>query len=698
MMSRYGWTLIVLIMLLCGFSAQTFDSWPTVLVLIALALLVVATRRVGGQPASTLFRRLLVMLLGTIVAVIVSSTRVTPYLRQDAVNFLSAGADLVCHAALTLILFVWSIRNASGHPIMLGFGLLVVLMCSIAGGGSQTINGQITVAFCTCVGYLFASQAILGPRFENKKSHTEPTDGARPSKLGWSRASFLLSTLTVSAILTCTGLLGQATGRSLGDIQKAVHASLKDSLDQAIDKFAISGTRYVYGATIGSVKKRIVDNTNEVALRVWADSTPGYLRGNVFDFYERRLWRTTSGRRYSGEWNSPLMRDTVLEPDQVGTSALKSSSQIELNRFYLRGEPRRKTTTSIEIRNIPLKGTTIFTPLSTEWIEGNSSSITLSHQQAVLHGVNVTAPYVLGIAREPASEKLEGLRKNALLFVSPTEKEVLDPIAKFICDGSETAPQKARQIEQFFHRNFSYSLEVPSAPLSQDPIIHFVENQYPAHCEYFASATCLLLRCVGVPTRYVTGYVVDEREPDDRYWIARNGSAHAWVEAYDADSQTWFSVESTPGRSYQSIGSTAPTDALVANQWEDDFVSDSNGSNWILAFIATIRTSDPIGFIFKLAQAPLFLLICFLFWRRYRYYQGASGSEVDRYSYKLLKRMDRRMKRVSLVREHAETMHQFADRMERRYVNEPKETQVWVQSTADWYRKFAEARYQGIRP
>jgi len=698
MLSRNGWILVVLILLLCGFSAQTFDSWPTVLVLIPLALLVVAAKKVSGQPAPTLLRRLLAVLFGMILVAIVSMTRIAPYLNKDSFNFLSVGADLICHAALSIILFVWSIRNAAGHPIMLSFGLLVVMTCSIAGGGSQTINGQLTVAFCACVGYVLASQAILGTRFENQESPTDPTQAARSSKLRWNRASFLLSTLTVSAILICTGLLGQATGRSIGDIQNAVHASLKDSLDQAIDQFAISGTRYVYGATIGSVRNRMNENPTEVALRVWADSPPGYLRGSVFDYYERRIWRTTSGRRYTGEWNSPSMRDKLLDPDGIGTSVLKSSSPIDLSRFYFHAERERTTTTSIEVRNVPLKGTTIFTPLSTEWIEASSSGITLTHQQTVLHGVNVTAPYVLGVSRSPALEILKRQRKQALLYVSPTDKEVLEPIAKYICDGSETAIQKATQIEQFFQRNFSYSIDVPSPPSSQDPIIHFVESQHPAHCEYFASATCLLLRCVGVPTRYVTGYVVDERDPDDRFWIARNKAAHAWVEAYDSDSRTWFSVESTPGRSYQSIGSAVSTDPLVSGQWEDNLDSNANGSNRILAFIAIIRTSDPIGFVFKLAQAPLFLIICILFWRRYRHYQGSAGNEIDRYSHKLLKRMDRKMKRVSLVRDNSETMHQFADRMERNYANEPNDSQAWVQSAADWYRKFAEARYQGIRP
>ena len=48
------------------------------------------------------------------------------------------------------------------------------------------------------------------------------------------------------------------------------------------------------------------------------------------------------------------------------------------------------------------------------------------------------------------------------------------------------------------------------------------------------------------PTRYVTGFYVTESDPiASNGWIARNKDAHAWVEAWDADKQTWRIVEST---------------------------------------------------------------------------------------------------------------------------------------------------------
>ena len=63
------------------------------------------------------------------------------------------------------------------------------------------------------------------------------------------------------------------------------------------------------------------------------------------------------------------------------------------------------------------------------------------------------------------------------------------------------------------------------------------------HCEYFATATALLLREAGVPTRYAIGYAVPE---DDRggTHLVRARHAHAWTLAY-ADG-AWRDVDTTP--------------------------------------------------------------------------------------------------------------------------------------------------------
>ena len=79
-----------------------------------------------------------------------------------------------------------------------------------------------------------------------------------------------------------------------------------------------------------------------------------------------------------------------------------------------------------------------------------------------------------------------------------------------------------------------------------DPVKFFLTERRRAHCELFASATVLLLRSAGVPARYVSGFICNEPHPSGKYFIARYGDAHAWVEAYDRQNRKWVIVDTTP--------------------------------------------------------------------------------------------------------------------------------------------------------
>ncbi|MGC6582685.1 MAG: transglutaminase-like domain-containing protein [Akkermansiaceae bacterium] len=82
-----------------------------------------------------------------------------------------------------------------------------------------------------------------------------------------------------------------------------------------------------------------------------------------------------------------------------------------------------------------------------------------------------------------------------------------------------------------FQRDFDYSLKLrPRRDLA--PVSHFLHDLKEGHCEYFASATALLLRRAGIPTRYVVGYALEEKGNDPQEWIVRGKHAHAWTQAY----------------------------------------------------------------------------------------------------------------------------------------------------------------------
>ena len=72
----------------------------------------------------------------------------------------------------------------------------------------------------------------------------------------------------------------------------------------------------------------------------------------------------------------------------------------------------------------------------------------------------------------------------------------------------------------------------------------FLAESDTGYCVHFATAATVLLRAAGIPARYVTGYMVncEAGEPV----IVESDRAHAWVEYFDDELNTWIIAEPTP--------------------------------------------------------------------------------------------------------------------------------------------------------
>ncbi|MBM3841293.1 MAG: hypothetical protein FJ398_25740 [Verrucomicrobia bacterium] len=79
-------------------------------------------------------------------------------------------------------------------------------------------------------------------------------------------------------------------------------------------------------------------------------------------------------------------------------------------------------------------------------------------------------------------------------------------------------------------------------PVDSTPLAAFLLKNRSGHCEYFATATTLLLRQAGIPARYAVGYSVQERR--GRQWVVRERHAHAWCLAWV--SGAWREIDATP--------------------------------------------------------------------------------------------------------------------------------------------------------
>jgi hypothetical protein len=103
-------------------------------------------------------------------------------------------------------------------------------------------------------------------------------------------------------------------------------------------------------------------------------------------------------------------------------------------------------------------------------------------------------------------------------------------------------------LRQFFQTHFSYrswqARDDRSSQKDETPLARFLLRTRKGHCEYFATATVLLLRQLEIPARYAVGYAVHENS-GNRY-VVRQRDGHAWCLYWDEARRVWRDFDTTP--------------------------------------------------------------------------------------------------------------------------------------------------------
>lgn len=118
--------------------------------------------------------------------------------------------------------------------------------------------------------------------------------------------------------------------------------------------------------------------------------------------------------------------------------------------------------------------------------------------------------------------------------------------------------------KNFLFQETQYSLQPGATPKGKDAIDYFVNESKRGYCGYYASAGVILLRSMGIPARYIEGYVVTDLDyvlssivEGKRILDIQDMNAHAWVEVY-LDYVGWVPIEMTEGYSYDESSIELP--------------------------------------------------------------------------------------------------------------------------------------------
>ena len=152
--------------------------------------------------------------------------------------------------------------------------------------------------------------------------------------------------------------------------------------------------------------------------------------------------------------------------------------------------------------------------------------------------MTIGAPNQQGLfCEQPTADQLQ-----ELLSVPRDMDSRTRGLAATITAGITDPMRKARAIEAYLplHHGYSQRFRVND----KDPLGDFLFSTKSAHCEFFASAAVVLMRCAGIPARYVVGYYAHEEEGGDI--MIRQRDAHAWAECW-IKGAGWVTIDATPG-------------------------------------------------------------------------------------------------------------------------------------------------------
>jgi hypothetical protein len=117
-------------------------------------------------------------------------------------------------------------------------------------------------------------------------------------------------------------------------------------------------------------------------------------------------------------------------------------------------------------------------------------------------------------------------------------------LAQEITQRAHTPFDRATAIELYLRTRFGYTLTQPDPPPA-DPLAYFLFRRQAGHCEYFATAMTVMVRSLGIPARYVNGFLPGEYNDVADSYIVRGSDAHSWVEVY-FPRYGWIVFDPTP--------------------------------------------------------------------------------------------------------------------------------------------------------
>ena len=269
--------------------------------------------------------------------------------------------------------------------------------------------------------------------------------------------------------------------------------------------------------------------THSPVLEITADETRTlYLRGKTYDRYTGRGWtaweqeQTPAGGFQTGPRYQPVAR--------THEAAIRTYGAAE----------------AAYVPYYPLGGTLeALKPVGDRYLQsGGGREYTVSYM-TLPYGGAFSTPEEFRLAESFSSTLLEQpspdyeayVLRYDLALPEETRQGILEILAE------QEVPWTPEGVAEFLQGVASYDLNTARVPLDEDFVLWFLRESETGYCVHFASAATVMLRAIGIPARYATGYVAYCRA--GQTVLVTSDTAHAWVEYYV--NGNWIPLEVTPG-------------------------------------------------------------------------------------------------------------------------------------------------------
>jgi hypothetical protein len=324
---------------------------------------------------------------------------------------------------------------------------------------------------------------------------------------------------------------------------------------------------------------------------------PTLLREAGFRTYESRTWYTEVARdRFDQITEDPTNRCTwILVPGKTNSIAVNLACYLPGGNALL-----PLPSGSGRLENLPA-----FT------LHRNSLGAVLANGPGL----------VIFDARYGPGEMIDSPATDEDLHVSSKETNALNKVIAELHLEPHNRKQAREALAGFFQDKFRYSTweELGRGYTNQTPLSRFLLNTRAGHCEYFATATVLLLRQLRIPARYAVGYAVHEASGNK--YVVRQRDAHAWCLVWNETARTWQDFDTTPASWVKAEGDRASPMQALSDFW-----------SWVMFEFSKFRwgqTHLRQYILWALAPIMALLLYQIIFRSRRRQHaraQGASGT------------------------------------------------------------------------